>query len=319
MVRVNGQFQPAVPAGVPGATGPQGAVGPQGPSGADGQATLIMGNFGASKVPADLPTTGLIPIDWDAPGVPAADMQLLVGHSLYYDAIDPLDPQAGHLFQFVTVASHPTGYLDIGLIRGPAGADSTIPGPAGPTGPQSDDIYVGPDDPVTTKPTAELWFDLDDNRILGPTNLPLAGLANQALIKRSDADGDVMWSSGIHTGEAFRKTLQGPWNGTGAGSKFDVTLETRRYLVLFSVSAMCSATGAKWIACSLDGSTTPLEYTRVWMNEINSHKMMSTGTAIIDVVAGPHTFAFGLNSSASGILSDQNDWGSITIIPLPPL
>jgi hypothetical protein len=307
--KINGVWTPIA------ATGAQGPQGIQGPTGVS---TIIVGNYGQSKTPADLPVDGALPADWDIVGTPAH--QMVLGESLIYLPVDINDPVYGHLYQFVD-AANPTGWIDIGLIAGPQGpmGPTGATGPIGPIGPMSDDIHVGPADPTTLKPTAQMWLDTDDTRTLGPHDLPNGGLANQALIKASDADGDLMWSSGIHTGEAFRKTLQGPWNGTGEGSKFDVTLESRRYLVMFSVSAMCSATGAKWHACSLDGSATPLEYTRVWMNEVNSHKMMSTGTAIIDVAAGPHSFAIGLNSSASGMLSDQNDWGSIIIIPLPPL
>ena len=99
-----------------------------------------MGDFGISKTPADLPPTGLIPADWDAPGVPVADAQLLVGHSLYYAPTSPTDPLNGHLFQYVSTSADPSGFIDIGQVRGPAGET----GPAGPTGATGATGIAGP-------------------------------------------------------------------------------------------------------------------------------------------------------------------------------
>jgi hypothetical protein len=158
-----------VPAGVPGPAGPTGATGQQGIS------SVIVGDFGAQTTPADLPPDGNIPADWDGPGNPAAAYQVLAGQSLYYDK--PGDPIDGHLFQFITTAIDPSGWLDIGLIQGPMG-------PTGPTGAPGVDGVVG-----ATGPTGATGAT-------GPTGppLPLGGLSGNALIKDTDADGDVMWS-----------------------------------------------------------------------------------------------------------------------------
>lgn len=145
--------------------GPPGPEGPIGPEGDPGQATIIIGEFGVSKTPAMLPASGLIPMHWDAPGSPAADTQMLVGQSLYYNAANnPTDPQAGRLFQFVTTAAIPSGWLDIGLVRGPDGPQG-VPGDEGDQGP------AGPPGPP----------------------LPPGGAIGNALVKVSATDHDVRW------------------------------------------------------------------------------------------------------------------------------
>ena len=137
-----GPAGPDGPAGPTGATGATGATGPTGPAGADstvpgptgptgatgpaGQATKILGSFGVSKTPADLPTNGLIPINWDATGSPAAAVQFDEGDAMIYSPADEDDPVAGHLFSYNGV----NAWIDVGNIQGPQGDV----GPAGPTG-----------------------------------------------------------------------------------------------------------------------------------------------------------------------------------------
>jgi hypothetical protein len=99
-----------------------------GPAGPTGVSSVIVGDFGVVTTPADLPPDGLIPIDWDGPGNPAAAFQMEQGWSLYYEK--PTDTTLdGHLFQYVGTGIDASGWLDIGLIQGPTGA-------AGPEGPQ---------------------------------------------------------------------------------------------------------------------------------------------------------------------------------------
>ena len=177
------------PMGPPGATGPSvtGATGPTGPTGTQGVSTIIVGSFGSGTgTPATLPPTGALVAGFTSPGSPA--YQMVIGESLYYEAptgaADPLD---GHLFQFMTTAVNAAGWVDIGLIQGPRGPS----GPRGACGPSSDEIWIGPDQP--TGVATELWYDTDDNRILGPAEMPVGGLANDALVKNTDLDGDVKW------------------------------------------------------------------------------------------------------------------------------
>lgn len=93
-----------------------------GEQGEPGMATVIVGDFGQSKTPADLPIDGLIPQDWDAVGNPAGAYQMIQGQSLFYAPIaGPADPLDGHMFQYVGTNADPSGWLDIGIIKGPPG------------------------------------------------------------------------------------------------------------------------------------------------------------------------------------------------------
>jgi len=124
------------PSGPPGPTGPQG---PYGPPGQDGSATIIIGQFGESKTPDELPRDGYLPGDWDQDGAPAYQMR--IGEALLYHRDgDPLD---GHLFVYVSPVTSASGWLDVGAILGPQG-DPGEPGPEGVPGPQGPAGDVGP-------------------------------------------------------------------------------------------------------------------------------------------------------------------------------
>jgi hypothetical protein len=149
---------PSGPPGAVGPEGPQGPVGPQGaqgiegpegpvgPAGAPGQATVIVGEFGAIRTPAALPISGVIPADWDGTGRPPNTVTLTQGQSLIYRPSDTNDPEFGHLFQFVGAAIVPAGWVDIGEIVGPAGPQGS-PGSQGPEGPQGPTGPEGPEGP----------------------------------------------------------------------------------------------------------------------------------------------------------------------------
>ena len=128
------------PQGVPGETGPigpegpQGAQGPRGPQGSPGASTVIVGAFGVSKTPDELPPSGFIPADWDSPGNPPAAFQVQVGQSLVYTLCPDGTPLKGHLFDYVAPGFEPNNWADCGDIVGPEGPEG-IQGPAGPTGP----------------------------------------------------------------------------------------------------------------------------------------------------------------------------------------
>jgi hypothetical protein len=133
--------------------------------------------------PADLPPSGLIPIDWDGPGNPATSYQMEIGESLYYDR--PGDPLQGHLFQFMGTSVEPSGWLDIGLIQGPEGQA----GPPGPPGAPGVDGAAGP--PGATGPPGET--------IVGPMGpagigLPTGGATGQVLVKIAPTDYATAWS-----------------------------------------------------------------------------------------------------------------------------
>jgi Collagen triple helix repeat (20 copies) len=133
------------PAGPQGPTGQAGATGPQGPA---GQATLIIGEF-VTRTPADLPINGWIPDAWDGPGTFPGGQQADIGHSLIYNPADTQIPEAGRLFQYVSTSTDPSGWVDIGLVRGPVGPQGIQgdPGPAGATGPAGAQGADGPTGP----------------------------------------------------------------------------------------------------------------------------------------------------------------------------
>jgi len=176
---------PTGPRGFKGERGPQGDTGPTGPIGDTGAATIIIGDFGEVRMPSDLPKDGFLPQDWDGPGRPFADTQVLLGQSLYYDPQLDTAPLAGHLFQFVGVPMHSDGWIDVGLIRGPEGegANEVLRGPY-------------PPDPAAY-PDLELWYDIDDTAMLGPTDFPLDGLTGEPLRKLTDVDGEVGWTTPV--------------------------------------------------------------------------------------------------------------------------
>ena len=115
------------PEGVPGPTGPSGSSGMAGPPGVDGVATLIVGVFGTTKTPRQLPETGSFPPHWDAPNQPfATSRQMTKGECLLYrPLVNPLAERVGHAFQFMA-----PGWLDLGRWMGPPG-ETRQPGGGG--------------------------------------------------------------------------------------------------------------------------------------------------------------------------------------------
>lgn len=132
--------------GPQGIAGPQGPIGPQGDQGPAGEPAVLVGSFGASKTPADLPVNGFIPANWDSPGNPATDEQLTVGQALVYSDCPPSTPLYGHVFSYVGTGFDANGWVDCGDIVGPQGPQGPqgIQGPAGNNG---TDGQTGPQGP----------------------------------------------------------------------------------------------------------------------------------------------------------------------------
>lgn len=73
-----------------------------------------------------------------------------------------------------------TAWINVGTVRGPTG-------PIGPQGPPgtggsgtgTDEVWVGPDDPIAANPTIELWYDTDDPG--GGTAAALSYVHNQGV------------------------------------------------------------------------------------------------------------------------------------------
>ena len=125
---------PVGPQGDTGPIGPQGPIGPEGPQGSKGdpgQSVVIVGSFGLTKTPAQLPADGYIPKDWDGPGHPVAAYQMRVGDALAYTECPPGTANYGHLYEYVGTHTgfDADGWIDVGDVQGPVG-------PQGPQGPQ---------------------------------------------------------------------------------------------------------------------------------------------------------------------------------------
>lgn len=56
-----------------------------------------------------------------------------------------------------------TAWVNVGSIQGPQGPAGPV-GPAGPggTGGGTNEVWIGPDDPIVDNPTIELWVDSDE-------------------------------------------------------------------------------------------------------------------------------------------------------------
>ena len=178
--------------GVTGAQGPQGDVGPTGPQGADGQSAIIVGDFGTSQTPTDLPVDGFIPADWDAPGVPAADLQMQVGEALVYNLNN-------HIWVYIGPDASPTGWVNIGAVQGatgpagPAGANGP-PGANGATGPAG---AQGPPGPTAVSANAGNSATLGTDGLIF-VSVPAPSAAAPAMNGAATPGASAAWSRGDH-------------------------------------------------------------------------------------------------------------------------
>jgi hypothetical protein len=160
---------PAGGQGPAGNTGPAGIQGPDGTEGPAGQATIIVGSFGATRGVADLPPDGLIPAGWDGPNHPPADHQMVRGEALVFSLGSPLDLMFMHVFIWTQMGD--TNWDDLGAVQGPAGAQGQPggqgsageQGPQGIAGPQGAAGSQGPAGPQGTQgpqglPGAQTWL-----------------------------------------------------------------------------------------------------------------------------------------------------------------
>ena len=143
-----------------------------GPPGATGAAAVIVGEF-HNREPSELPPSGLLPKDWDAPGSPAADYQMKSGEALIHS-------QDGHLYSWVGVDHNPTGWVDSGHIVGPEGPMGPVgpggrrgaagaAGPQGQIGPVGPEGEQGPQGPQGLQGARVRWASTGDAGPQGPT------------------------------------------------------------------------------------------------------------------------------------------------------
>jgi hypothetical protein len=133
-----------------GPPGPQGPVGPAGPQGATGRTAIIVGSF-SLQLPSALPPSGLVPANWDGPGNPAVDYQMIEGEAL-------IDANTNDVWVFCGGAVDPSGWINLGQVEGPPGPQGAqgVAGPVGPAPPPTVALYylssfVGQSDFYTTQ------------------------------------------------------------------------------------------------------------------------------------------------------------------------
>jgi hypothetical protein len=182
-----------VVAGVVGPQGPVGPVGPVGPKGPAGETVKVIGSFGLSKTPADLPPNGFIPVDWDGTNRPATAHQFLVGEGMSYSPLSQVDPLYGHLYSYVGIAVSAAGWVDVGSAAGPPG----LPGVPGGSYVVVSHLATSPPDvnnPPILPPAGLLVIDLDDNSH-GQASIPAGGTTGQFLSKVTDTSYDTFWKT----------------------------------------------------------------------------------------------------------------------------
>jgi hypothetical protein len=194
---------------VVGPQGPPGPIGPVGPQGPAGQTVKVIGSFGLVKTPADLPPSGLIPINWDGAGRPATAHQFLSGEGMSYLPLNQTDPLYSHLYSFVGTSVVPSGWADVGAAEGPPGN----PGPPGGSYVVVAHLNTAPPDvnnPPIDPPFGLLVVDLDDNSH-GQASIPAGGTTGQFLAKLSNTSYDTQWQSQL----VGPQGPQGPQGPTG--------------------------------------------------------------------------------------------------------
>jgi hypothetical protein len=207
-----GEMGPSGPQGVQGLTGQTGV---QGPPGQDGAAAIIVGQFGVSKVPGDLPPTGYLPADWDRPGQPA--YQCRIGDALLFHRDG--HPQDGQLYGFVSQVNNPLGWVDIGTILGPQGPQ----GPPGPDGAPGVDGQTGPEGPQGPQGPLGFLGPVGPQGSPGPTGPdgppgPQGPQGSQGLQGPAGADGEVTRAELNQAPRAYVLSLASGWlDGNVAG------------------------------------------------------------------------------------------------------
>jgi hypothetical protein len=190
-IGATGPVGPVGPGGPEGIAGPIGPEGPEGPQGIAGQSTVVVGHF-ANQDPAELPPTGLIPIDWDGPGQPAIPVQLVQGMSLLHDP-------SGDLWSFVGINATPAGWVNVGHVVGPEGptgpqgptGQTGVQGPPGTTGPAGPQ---GPQGPTGTQGPTGGQGPVGPEGPAGP-GVPAGGVTGEVLTKTSGTNFATNWQA----------------------------------------------------------------------------------------------------------------------------
>lgn len=178
------------------------------------QVTEVIGAFGASKTPEDLPPDGRIPANWDSPGQPKFPLQVNFGQCLIYTPTNDCWLFAGTNFA-------PGGWSNLGKIQGPQGlkgdkgergevgpegpigprGETGAPGPVGPVGPQGDGGPAGPMGPEGRQgpPGQTTKLIGSFGNVKTPADLPKDGL----LPKDWDGVGNPPYEYQMQSGESL--------------------------------------------------------------------------------------------------------------------
>ena len=140
--------------------------------------------------------------------------------------------------------------------------------------------------------------------------IPAGGLAGEHLLKDGNAPYATRWSK-VQSGRILHKSLQGPWNGTGANAIWTVALEARPYLCIFSAQGHASVLGMRDIYMQLDAVL--VANSRWYANVLTQHNTFHTATFITTPTAGNHTFTV---HNGGSVGSDTNDYGFLLLMPL---
>lgn len=200
------------PTGATGSRGPTGIQGATGPVGPAGETALLRGSF-FNRLPSELPADGLIPQDWDGPGLPPAPVQMNPRDGLLYRGTgDPA--HTDNIYLFVgSGGSEVDGWVNIGDVVGPTGA-------TGPTGPQGDQGIQG--ERGFDGPEGPRGFEgpVGPQGNVGPTG----NTGPQGVTGPTGADSTVPGPTGA-TGATGEKGDPGPTGAPGDEAIYAVTLK----------------------------------------------------------------------------------------------
>jgi len=109
----------------------------------------------------------------------------------------------------------------------------------------AEEVFVGPDDPIASVPSTELWYDTDAVAPTTPPGIPAGGATGQALVKTSATDFAVGWGT-------VPRPANVPWGVIAMvnnGSAGQVVLSTTAVTYLHAALAMTGIAGRQYKIC----------------------------------------------------------------------
>lgn len=169
-----------------------GPTGPTGPTGDTGQVGTVVGYFGATRTPAELPSNGVIPINWDGPGRPPAQLVMDIGMYLVYQPPGGVGTAGwGDLWGFFPITVGVSGtWSNLG----------NITGPIGPTGPPGEDGIIGVDG--ATGPPGPVAVSVEAGNAAKLSSVDGLIFVNEVTIGPTGATGAELWVNPLAAGKA---------------------------------------------------------------------------------------------------------------------